>query len=139
MGARRDYSIGQLASEFDITTRTIRFYEEAGLLSPQRRGQQRVYQESDRVKLKLILRGKRLGFSLAESRDLIEQYDPVSGNASQLNALLDKIQEKREALSQQLLDIEMMQVELDAAEKRCRDALAEIHHTDNKHSNEVSS
>ena len=65
------YTISDLAREFDITTRTIRFYEEAGLLDPHREGQQRIYRDADRVKLKLILRGKRLGFSLAESRDII--------------------------------------------------------------------
>ncbi|MDX1588850.1 MAG: MerR family DNA-binding transcriptional regulator [Oleiphilaceae bacterium] len=122
----RHYTIGELASEFDITTRTIRFYEEAGLLSPARQGQQRIYQESDRVKLKLILRGKRLGFSLAESRELIEQYDPVTGNRSQLKALLDKIEERRESLRQQMLDIQLMQTELDAVAGRCHEALAEL-------------
>ncbi|TVP60273.1 MAG: MerR family DNA-binding transcriptional regulator [Halomonadaceae bacterium] len=122
----RYYTIGELASDFDVTTRTIRFYEEAGLLSPARQGQQRIYQESDRVKLKLILRGKRLGFSLAESRELIEQYDPISGNRSQLNALLRKIEERRETLRQQMLDIQLMQTELDAVAKRCHDALATL-------------
>lgn len=126
MAKPRHYSIGELATEFDITTRTIRFYEEAGLLAPARQGQQRIYQESDRVKLKLILRGKRLGFSLAESRELIEQYDPVSGNRSQLNALLDKIEERRESLRQQMLDIRLMQTELDAVAGRCHEALAEL-------------
>jgi len=131
--SKRQYSIGELSSEFDITTRTIRFYEEAGLLAPERRGQQRVYREADRVKLKLILRGKRLGFSLAESRELIEQYDPVSGNRSQLNALLGKIEERREVLRQQKLDIQMMELELNAVADRCHEALSGLNDgVDNK-------
>lgn len=117
------YSISDMAREFDITTRTIRFYEEAGLLDPHREGQQRIYSEADRVKLKLILRGKRLGFSLAESRDIIEMYDPSSGNERQLNALLSKIRERREQLSEQMRELQLMQVELDEAEKRCLDAM----------------
>lgn len=122
---KQSYSIGDLAREFDVTTRTIRFYEEAGLVHPRREGQTRIYTEQDRVRLKLILRGKRLGFSLAESRELIDMYDPSSDNQKQLQALLDKIQQRRETLDQQLADIKIMQIELDAAEERCRDALRE--------------
>ncbi|MGM0434776.1 MAG: MerR family transcriptional regulator [Pseudomonadota bacterium] len=117
------YTISDLAREFDITTRTIRFYEEAGLLDPRREGQQRIYSDADRVKLKLILRGKRLGFSLAESRDIIEMYDPESGNERQLNALLSKIRERREQLNEQMRELQLMQVELDEAEKRCLNAM----------------
>ncbi len=81
------YTISDLARELDITTRAIRFYEEQGLLSPERRGQERIYSPRDKVSLKLILRGKRIGFSLAECRELIELYDPdpSSGNQKQLN------------------------------------------------------
>lgn len=122
MNREKTYGIGELARDFDVTTRTIRFYEEAGLLDPARDGQQRVYTDADRVKLKLILRGKRLGFSLSESRDLIEMYDPESGNTKQLNALLEKIQERREQLAEQMREIELMQVELEEAERRCLDA-----------------
>lgn len=126
MTKARTYSISDLAKEFDITTRTIRFYEEAGMLEPERNGQTRIYSDEDRVKLKLILRGKRLGFSLAESRELIEMYDPASDNAKQLHALRNKIQQSREALEQQLADIQVMQNELDAAEERCLEALREL-------------
>ena len=122
MNRETTYGIGELARDFDVTTRTIRFYEEAGLLNPSRDGQQRVYTDADRVKLKLILRGKRLGFSLSESRDLIEMYDPESGNTRQLNALLEKIQERREQLAEQMREIQLMQVELEEAERRCLDA-----------------
>ena len=126
----RTFSIGELARELDVTTRTIRFYEDMGLLTPRRRGQTRIYSPADRVRLKLILRGKRLGFSLAESRELIELYSPGSdNNRGQLQALMDKIQEKRAQLTQQLHDIEVMQLELDEAEQRCRDTLQRI--TDN--------
>lgn len=122
----RTYSISELAREFDITTRTIRFYEEAGMLEPERNGQTRIYSDRDRVKLKLILRGKRLGFSLAESRELIEMYDPSSDNIPQLHALRHKIQQSRDALLQQLADIEVMKNELDAAEDRCLEALKDL-------------
>ena len=117
------YSISDLARELDITTRAIRFYEEQGLLAPERRGQERVYSARDKVSLKLILRGKRIGFSLAECRELIELYDPTSGNQKQLNSMLAKIVERREQLEQQLLDIQQMQLELDTAEERCLQAL----------------
>lgn len=118
------YSISELARELDITTRTIRFYEEQGMLNPERRGQERVYRPKDLVTLKLILRGKRLGFSLAECKEVIDLYDPVSGNRKQLDAFLAKIQAHRAQLEQHLLDIRQMQLELDIAEERCRTAMA---------------
>jgi DNA-binding transcriptional MerR regulator len=93
------------------------------MLSPERRGQERVYSPRDKVILKLILRGKRIGFSLAECRELIELYDPSHGNRKQLETFLDKITQRRAQLAQQLLDIEQMQIELDTAEERCRAAL----------------
>ncbi|WP_110950672.1 MerR family transcriptional regulator [Pseudomonas bohemica] len=117
------YSISDLARELDITTRTIRFYEEQGMLSPQRRGLERVYSSRDKVTLKLILRGKRIGFSLAECRDLIGLYDPTGDNQKQLTTMLEKIAERRAQLDQQLLDIQQMQLELDTAEERCKAAL----------------
>ncbi len=119
------YSISDLARELDITTRAIRFYEEQGMLAPERRGQERIYSAKDKVALKLILRGKRIGFSLAECRELIELYDPGSGNRKQLETFMSKIAERRLQLQQQLLDIEQMQLELDTAEERCLAALAE--------------
>jgi DNA-binding transcriptional MerR regulator len=117
------YSISDLARELDITTRAIRFYEEQGLLSPQRRGQERVYCARDKVSLKLILRGKRIGFSLAECRELISLYDPMGGNQKQLHTMLGKIADRRAQLEQQMLDIQQMQIELDTAEERCHAAL----------------
>lgn len=117
------YSISDLAREFDITTRTIRFYEDKGLISPQRRGQTRVYSPEDRVRLKLILRGKRLGFSLDESREIIDMYDPAHGNVEQLQRLLQRIEQKRAQLKQQLRDIESLMGELDDVEVRARGSL----------------
>lgn len=117
------YSISDLAREFEVTTRTIRFYEDEGLLSPERRGQTRIYSARDRVRLILILRGKRLGFSLAECQELIDLYDPAGGNRTQMNLMLKKLAERRETLERQLKDIRQMQKELDAAEARIRDAL----------------
>ncbi|ARB46014.1 MerR family transcriptional regulator [Alloalcanivorax xenomutans] len=126
MTTQKTYSIGELAREFQITTRTIRFYEDQGLLHPQRRGQTRIYLPSDRVALKLILRGKRLGLSLAESRELIQLYIPAGDNRHQLQALLDKIAEKRAMLEQQLKDIQAMQQEMDEAEQRAREAMMQL-------------
>ena len=124
--AAKTYSISELARELDVTTRTIRFYEEQGMLSPTRRGQERIYTPKDRVALKLILRGKRIGFSLAECKSLIELYDPQGDNRNQLNIMLGKIAERRLQLELHLLDVEQLLLELDTAEERCRAALLEI-------------
>jgi DNA-binding transcriptional MerR regulator len=120
------YSITDLAREFDITTRTIRFYEDQGLLSPRREGQKRLYSPRDRTLLKLILRGKRLGFSLAESRKLFEMYDPASGNRQQLLSYLEMLDEKAALLDQQLNDIRTMKIDLNDARQRCLDALGQM-------------
>ncbi len=116
------YSISDIAQLLDVTPRTLRFYEEQGMVTPTRRGQERIYAPRDLVAMKLILRGKRIGFSLAECKELIDMYDP-SGNRKQLDRFLEKITERRAQLQQQMLDIEQMQVELDTAEERCRAAL----------------
>lgn len=118
------YTISDLARELDVTPRTIRFYEEQGMLAPDRRGQERVFSPRDLVTLKLILRGKRIGFSLAECKELIDLYDPSSGNRKQLETFMSKIAARRAQLEQQLLDIQQMQLELDTAEERCLAALA---------------
>ena len=118
------YSISDLAKEFDITTRTIRFYEDKGLLSPSRRGQTRIYSAGDRTKLKLILRGKRLGFSLEQSGEIIKMYDPSNNNEEQLKTLCESIRKKREQLKHQQHDIEIMMLDLQESEERC---LAAIH------------
>ncbi|WP_081948816.1 MerR family transcriptional regulator [Litchfieldella xinjiangensis] len=124
---RRTYSIGELAKLFEVTPRTIRFYEQEGLLEPERRGQTRIYHDKDRVRLKLTLRGKRLGFSLAEIREVIELYDAMpDGNARQLKRLLELLEQKRADMQRQLEDIRLMQRELDDVESRCREALADL-------------
>ncbi|EAR62663.1 MerR family transcriptional regulator [Neptuniibacter caesariensis] len=127
MNTKKTYSISELAKEFDLTTRSIRFYEDQKLLFPSRRGQTRIYSSQDRVRLKLILRGKRLGFSLAETRELFELWDETnSGSEKQLYLLLEKINERRAELEQQLKDIAMLQEELSTAEARCLETLNEI-------------
>ncbi|MGB0683008.1 MAG: MerR family transcriptional regulator [Magnetovibrionaceae bacterium] len=116
--------IAELAGEFGITTRTIRFYEDKGLLTPARQGQRRVYSHRDRVRLKLIMRGKRLGFSLDEIAEMLGLYDQGSGEETQLRLFLDKIQERREQLLRQRRDIESILSELDGFEQRTRDLLS---------------
>ena len=120
------YSISDLAQEFNLTTRAIRFYEDEGLLQPGRHGRRRVYSVRDRVRLKLILRGKRLGFSLSDVRDIIEMYDLDAGETGQLRYFLDQIKERREALEQQRSDIDLTLKELDEIESQCQGRLASI-------------
>lgn len=120
------FTIGELSNEFDITPRSIRFYEDKDLLHPQREGQKRIYNKQDRTRLKLILRGKRLGLALDEIRQVIDLYDPAAtNNDQQLLVLLNKIQQRQAALAQQLQDIYDMQQELDSAAQRCREALTD--------------
>ena len=120
------FSIRDLASEFDVTTRTIRYYEEKGLLSPTREGAKRIYSPSDRTTLKLILRGKRIGLSLEESAEIIRMYGSPEKNRQQLEKLIDRIRHKREVLKRQKNDLESLLLELQDVEKRCSVALAEF-------------
>ena len=122
----REYAIGDLAREFAVTTRTIRFYEDEGLLAPERRGQARIYHARDRVRLRLILRGKRLGFSLAEIREILEMYESEPGEAGQLRHLVDRIAERRAALERQRADIDQTLAEMAAIEARCAERLAAL-------------
>ncbi|EGQ9882748.1 TPA: MerR family DNA-binding transcriptional regulator [Vibrio vulnificus] len=119
------FKISELAKEFDITTRSIRFYEDVGLLQPERKGNARIYQRRDKTRLKLILRGKRLGFSLAEIRELFELYD-LRQSETQLVKMLNIIDEKQAILQRQLDDISVVMSELDAAKQRCQHALHEL-------------
>ncbi|ERB67165.1 MerR family transcriptional regulator [Vibrio coralliilyticus OCN008] len=116
------YKISELAKEFDITTRSIRFYEDMGLIQPDRKGSMRIYQRRDRVRLKLILRGKRLGFSLAEIRDLLELYD-TNQIDTQLIKMLKIIDEKEAVLKRQREDITIVLDDLNTARQRCEEAL----------------
>ena len=120
------YTIGELAKALDITPRSIRFYEEQGLLTPLRNGQNRVYEKKDKVRLKLILRGKRLGFSLAETKTLFDLYDSHQNSQVQLEAMLRMTREKRDFMRQQLEDIKMLMNELDEVENLCKEELTEL-------------
>lgn len=120
------HSIADLAREFEVTPRTIRFYEAEGMISPERRGTQRVYHSRDRVRLKLILRGKRLGFSLAEIKEIIGLYDEAPGEAGQLDFFLMKIAERRAELEQKRRDIALTLSELAEVERTCRDRLSAL-------------
>jgi len=121
----KEYSITELANEFDITTRALRFYEEKGLLKPNRDKQTRMYSSADRTRLKLILRGKRLGLSLDESAEIINMYDPRGNNKKQLLELIAKVEEKRKQLQERKKDLNQMLLDLRDVEQRCRDALGE--------------
>lgn len=120
---KNTFSITDLSKEFDITTRTIRFYEDKGLISPAREGQRRIYSQRDRVRLRLIMRGKRLGFALSEIQELIDLYDTDRSEVTQLQVFLDRIQERRLALSQQQQDINAMLGELETLEEQCASLL----------------
>ena len=120
------YTISELAKEFGITTRTMRFYEEKGLVSPRREGQKRLYSAADRVRIKLILRGKRIGMSLAESVEVIDMYDPEHNNADQLNSLIRAVQNRRKILEQQRQDIDEMLSGLQEVQTLCESALSII-------------
>ncbi len=118
------FTIRDLAGEFDVTTRTIRFYEDRGLLTPERDGQRRIYHKRDRARLVLILRGKRLGFSLDEIQQLVTAYETPEDEIPQLEQYLKTLTEHRETLLQQKEDLEKTLQELEQAERDCRAALA---------------
>lgn len=118
------FTISDLAREFNITPRTIRFWEDQGLIAPSREGRNRVYNKRDRTRLKLALRGKRLGLSLAEIRDVIQMYDVARDEADQLTRLLDMLAQRRAALEQQREDIAAMLADIGGVEGLCRERLA---------------
>lgn len=122
------YTITDLAREFGLTTRAIRFYEDQGLLSPQRAGRSRIYGNRDRVRLKLTLRGKRLGLSLSEIRELIDMYDASSGDRAQLERFTEVLEKRRGALEQQREDIEAVLEEITSIEQQCRELLGQQRH-----------
>ncbi len=122
----RTYGIGELATEFGITSRTLRVYEEEGLLDPYREGTRRIYNERNRVRLRLILRGKRLGWSLAEIRESFDLYDSNLGEQAQLELMLSKLAQRREALIAQRDDIDSALQDLDQVESNARESLREI-------------
>jgi DNA-binding transcriptional MerR regulator len=120
----KTYTISDLAKEFEVTTRTIRFYEEKGLISPLRDGQKRLYTPADRVRIKLILRGKRMGMTLQECVEFIDMYDPEHNNAEQLHSLIDDVTKRRQGLLQQKKDIDDMLAGLEEVQSICERSLA---------------
>ena len=122
----RTWTIRDLAAEYDITLRTIRHYEALGLVSPERRGSTRVFHQRDRIRLELVLRGRRLGFSLDEIARIVNMYDDQPGEAGQLEYLLDQIRVRRAELDRMRADIEQTERDLDVVEARCREDLARL-------------
>ncbi len=124
--AARTFTITELAQEFDVTPRAIRFYEDVGLLEPTRAGRHRVYSHRDRTRLKLTLRGKRLGLSLSEIKQLVEMYDSPADTAPQLQAFLQVLRAHRVQLEQQLDDLKVTLDEIAQHEARCQKLLADL-------------
>jgi len=120
---RTEFSISDLAREFDVTPRAIRFYEDQGLISPRREGQRRVYTPRDKIRLKLTLRGKRLGLSLSEIKELIDMYEPGRDERPQLERFLAVLETHKSGLLQQRADIEAQLSEIHTFEKRIRKQL----------------
>ena len=125
-GDERTYSIGELAEEFKITSRTLRVYEEEGLLDPARNGTRRIYSERNRVRLRLILRGKRLGWSLSEIRESFNLYDSSLGEVAQLELMLEKLGQRREALLAQREDIDNALQDLQQVERNAEQSLTDL-------------
>ncbi|HMX17594.1 MAG TPA: MerR family DNA-binding transcriptional regulator [Rhodocyclaceae bacterium] len=123
MSQEPTFTITELSREFGITPRAMRFYEDQGLVFPRREGMQRIYSKRDRTRLKLALRGKRLGFSIAEIRELIDMYDRATDQSPQLLKFLDGLARRRAALEQQREDIEAVLAEIANAERQCREIL----------------
>jgi len=120
------WTIAQVADEFGITHRTVRHYEDLGLISPERHGTKRLFRRRDRTRLQLILRGKRLGFPLDQIRTIIDLYDAPRGKRSQLQYVLEQIDDRRTDLEQRRRDLDDALTELDRFEDRCREDLARI-------------
>jgi DNA-binding transcriptional MerR regulator len=122
----RTWTIAQIAEEFGVTHRTVRHYEDLGLISPERRGTQRIYHRRDRTRLNLVLRGKRLGFPLEEIRTIIDLFDAPRGRRTQLVYVLGQIDERRADLDQRLRDVQDAIAELGEFERRCREDLSRL-------------
>ena len=120
---RESFTITELADEFALTTRAIRFYEDQGLLSPERRGTRRIYSQRERVRLKLVLRGKRLGMSLADIAGILDLYDADHNERPQLVKFLEVLETRRVLLEQQREDIDVVLEEITTIERDCRKRL----------------
>ncbi len=114
------FTIGELAKEFDLTTRAIRFYEDCGLIAPQRRGRTRIYSQRDRTRLKLTLRGKRLGLTLAEVKELVDMYESPRDTRPQLARYLRVLAEHRAQLEQQMADLHATLAEVRSHERAAK-------------------
>lgn len=127
----KSYSISELAKEFDVTARAIRLYEESGLLAPERDGNRRIYRERDRVRLRLTLRSKRIGFSLAQVKEMFDLYDskPVEGEKQQILYLLDVMDKRLDDLKLQREELELTVVDIESVCSRARDSLTELERT----------
>lgn len=126
MTMREYYTITELTREFDISTRTLRFYEDEGLLHPVRRGRTRLFRPADRHLVRQILRGRRLGFSINEIREIVQMYKEPPGEVGQLKLMIKRIEEKRDSLRQKRRDLEDTLEELSQAEETCVERLAEL-------------
>ncbi|HTO32693.1 MerR family transcriptional regulator [Pararhizobium sp.] len=120
------YTITELTREFGVSTRTLRFYEDEGLIHPERRGRTRLFRSADRRLIMEILRGRRIGFTIAEIREIIQVYRDPPGEAGQLRLLMKRVEEKRDDLNQKRKDIEETLEELNNVEEACLTRLAEI-------------
>lgn len=124
----RTWTVGELADELGVTTRTLRFYEAEGLVTPQRLGSNRVYGTRDRARLRLILRGRRFGMSLAECREIVDMYDGAeSSEKRQLETLLARLDEIAEDLRARKADLDRTLGEVDDVATQCRQRLAQLH------------
>ena len=125
-GVNKYFTITELTREFGVSTRTLRFYEDEGLIQPERRGRTRLFRAADRRLIQEILRGRRIGFTIAEIREIIQVYKDPPGEVGQLKLLMKRVDEKREELRQKRKDIEETLTELDHIEESCLTRLAEI-------------
>lgn len=121
----RTFKIGELAQEFDVTLRTLRFYEDKGLLSPERVGNTRIYSRGDRARLKIILAGKRVGLSLSDASELLALYDPSNGNIKQISCSIDKGERQLEKLYEDRKQLDATIVELQKALASLRDLISQ--------------
>jgi len=122
----RTWTIAEVAEDLGVTHRTIRYYEHLGLITPERRGTTRVFHARDRIRLRLVLRGRRLGFPLDEIRTIVDMYDQQPGETGQLRYLLNQIDDRRGELTERLRDVQAALRELDDLERRCRDDLTRL-------------
>jgi len=120
------WTIGEMTREFGVSTRTLRFYEDEGLIKPLRRGRRRLYPRRERTRLMLILRGKRLGFSLSEIAEILDMYERAPGREPELRRLVARIRERRAQLDRKRRDIDIMLAELDKVEAGCAARIADI-------------